>query len=1059
MIVLAMSSLVFIMKKYGINILYSICASLRLIFLCLRSCYEFSMYLLKYLYIDSRKSYISKYVIYCLFLLFYNTSAFANVNFYADCVKGYQFSDNAMQSIMLSPLNLVCQRRCESECGAFSRKIKDPTIKNDDGIELNSAIITECVAQCQSGILFKSHYYEAKTRVNVSDPIEVEVKAPVSIASACTEGKEWVANNAFKTLFFVKSGDKIKISLVGDYQHSSKVYLCGKKEKKLVPIFPNISDPLYDITKAADWNISNKQTTWKKRSDHWCLLDLNDTEWSALNNKSLWSSPPWSMPPSSKPASDICNWSARNKSFTNTGIYIRNDDEITIKWSGNYAVQKDIGTAGQVVYDRKALVECMYNKTLQPSVVQQCKDLWREQSALWIIAQNGTSYIPLYGEDARRTDIRSGLLYTPPSSQPADPPKKWYGLSGTVVDVNLKSETNTSIPGCPKPDDKTESSGYQDPDCIRIVNPGTASYTFSGKLEGLSDERIPLMIQHPNANDQKHLGGYEVNIEWGGCVFTDGQRMQYAVMTEAEIAKVSLDSGVLQIPEEEWKDVPKEVFLGSHLVVNTSKSGYLFFRIKSMDLPFGANDTLKDLYENPANRFGKYYMLAESISQSSAVVKDGPITQLLRIIMEQLLGKDRKTGTVTQSGAVYKIFSSIVSDSIFKNVINALIVAYISFTVVGLLIGVVQLSQQDVIKRLAKVGLILVLISSTSWEFFGGYLVPFFVDGATTLIALILSSSMDLSGTELTHNNLMQDPLIIFTIFDGPFKEMFSSVTWKKILGLFLSSPLGLLIVFLILFSMWFYVLTIVKASVMYIFSVIMTSLLIVMGPIFIPMILFKQTATLFKNWCFQLFSFMLQPVMLFCSIAMFNILLLAILHATLGFTVCPNCILYIDLSPLYSACWIPGYALVVNSHLPVGVSSMSSIPLSILAGALTFMLVAHGTYGFCGFITRLAMNIITGSPFGFDISRPAEKVMNVGNDIKDFVKDAAVSIATKGKSSGGDKKGEDVKREDGKKDPAGYKDKKNDDKSKKPQVEMFYDDRNKSDSREGSRRGSLDEE
>lgn len=83
------------------------------------------------------------------------------------------------------------------------------------------------------------------------------------------------------------------------------------------------------------------------------------------------------------------------------------------------------------------------------------------------------------------------------------------------------------------------------------------------------------------------------------------------------------------------------------------------------------------------------------------------------------------------------------------------------------------------------------------------------------------------------------------------------------------SSSLGMLIAAVGFFIVYTLIFTIIKITFMYLMAIIGISFVVMIGPMFIPLVLFKSTKSYFDSWLKMLVSFGLQPVIMFAYVAM----------------------------------------------------------------------------------------------------------------------------------------------------------------------------------------------
>lgn len=141
---------------------------------------------------------------------------------------------------------------------------------------------------------------------------------------------------------------------------------------------------------------------------------------------------------------------------------------------------------------------------------------------------------------------------------------------------------------------------------------------------------------------------------------------------------------------------------------------------------------------------------------------------------------------------------------------------------------------------------------------------------------------------------------------------------------------------------------------------------------------------------------------MVFATVAIFTLVLMALLMSALNFTVCSFCLLGIDLSPVYSACWIPGYHTTLAMNMPADVPNFY-LPGNILSIVLGFALIANSMYKMMGIITQVCSILITGSFIrNITAAAPATKTMTTMSKTAQSAIKTATTMASSGIRVGG---------------------------------------------------------
>jgi type IV secretion system protein VirB6 len=867
---------------------------------------------------------------FALLLIFaiLSSEAIAASDPYANCVKSYEFEGDPSESIVMAPITPSCQNLCKNECGSFSRKTRT-------GLELNSDVIINCLSVCQGGAkpLFSSYIHEEVSTGDPNNPKRILVKGPFAINVSCS-GALKAKNNVYKSRMQVVPGDKIRVQLA-DSDSANAIYLCGKKAVTLDPLVKSLEPEMWERSEAP-------QNLLDSKLSHVCSLAIRDVVWKSASNKDLWNKDLWDLKDSYY-VNHKCLWSAKNKNYTDTGIWVKDGDELSISWGGSY-IYDYTGIDSDNKFSRLDLVRL--EKGAKGKQKSKIKDVLEKQGSLEFLKPGGdvrndkSSFVELHGEGARIAF--PGEDFNPKKLKAENRPagSRWYGLEGGVIDLGTKIFQSTAAPSCDT--EKKRIENYKK--CGEVEDPGVPFYIFQGILgsdgASFSEKPAPIAIKHYRSNS-KAIGGTKVNIEWNGCPFYNGKMLQYAIS----------DLDLMANPNDDtWEDIPEGVFTeGDFLISNAT--GNVYLRIKELEVPADIPEHLKELYTDPANRFGQYYVSMAKLNQASFTDADGVIKDIVRLVRKTLYGdKDTK-------GVTAKLFESLIKENVVVTIIRNLLVLFVIFTGFGYLAGTLQMNQKDLVTRLVKISIVATLISPGSWEFFSQNFFKLFMDGGLELIGKVISGSVGPSASQI---NITDDPISVFSIFDGPFKMLTSPQTWYKVLALIMNGALGVAIAIIVVIAICYYLLSMAKAILMYLMSVVIVSLLIFTTPLFLCFMLFQQTQNFFNNWWKYLLSFTLQPMALFAAITIFNILFIITLFTALGFTACKSCWLPLYIPGVIDTCLIPVYRILAYSHFP-DQAPVLFLPIGVLQSSILMLILAQGMYMFCNFIADVTNTIIIG--------------------------------------------------------------------------------------------------
>lgn len=239
--------------------------------------------------------------------------------------------------------------------------------------------------------------------------------------------------------------------------------------------------------------------------------------------------------------------------------------------------------------------------------------------------------------------------------------------------------------------------------------------------------------------------------------------------------------------------------------------------------------------------------------------------------------------------------------------IRILLIFYIASYGFLFLLGMVQISQADLIIRVMKIALILALTSSNAWAFFYNNFFALFLEGSTTLISKSVNQAFqDVAGQDCGYititgyqgapSSKIQNP---FCFLNYGFKLLFTNPNiWRKLAALMFLNPISFLLFFYMIYGLIMYIIAMFKALVSYLMSIISVAILLLLAPIFIPFMLFQTTQQLFSNWLMYLIKYTISPVLLLIGLNILTMLLYLVVQELIDFTVCWGCAIPVSIPP-----------------------------------------------------------------------------------------------------------------------------------------------------------------
>ena len=375
-------------------------------------------------------------------------------------------------------------------------------------------------------------------------------------------------------------------------------------------------------------------------------------------------------------------------------------------------------------------------------------------------------------------------------------------------------------------------------------------------------------IKEPQTGDQdvKFL-----NSEGAPCIFTKGQGL-YMLFTDPKSSVYSPNSNALinRMPSSApanfatmglWQDIP--IYSQGSLA-----GGYYGDFPNSADY-VGGRAYFKILDRYYDDNSGLYYV---ALKRGFDQAIQPPIAWTIDIVTTQL----------NQTAEV--LFNTILSNSEYLSSLRAVILLYIIISGIMFLGGMLEMSEKELINMLIRLTIVMQLLTTeTSWQFFDQYFFQLFTSGLTEILNLIVS----------TFNHGEKGGLLFFDQF---IELLFSYETWLKVISLIVSVPSGIVVAMMIAVAFCTFAFAIVQAVTLYLLALIATSILIMLGPIFIPFLLFNKTRALFEGWLTRFAQYFFQPIIVFASISMFGQMVVTKIYQILGFRSCYEDYLFFDM-------------------------------------------------------------------------------------------------------------------------------------------------------------------
>lgn len=327
---------------------------------------------------------------------------------------------------------------------------------------------------------------------------------------------------------------------------------------------------------------------------------------------------------------------------------------------------------------------------------------------------------------------------------------------------------------------------------------------------------------------------------------------------------------------------------------------------------------LDDYYQDNTGAYSMQIFSGIQTSDSGIVSSiltmfQGYVNQFVCQIYNNMMGNPVTCNT---DGSTTQIPGGITTNNVFNlGTIHKLLVLYVVIYAISYLMGLIQHPQRQVFIMLIKMGIIIQLFSTGSWNFFNTIVFDFFTEGVLELSCW--------ATTAATGNDCINaaNGGSAFAVFDILIKRIISYQTNAKIGALVMSYPLGFFYAFCIYVVFGIYILSILRAMFVYMFATFATGILMILAPIFISMMLFEHTKQWFMNWIKSCVGFFMQVFFLLVTFGITNMVFMYFLYRLLGFQITwmpwfdifiPIGITNIPIMSLYS--WIPDISSATGS-------------------------------------------------------------------------------------------------------------------------------------------------
>ncbi|WP_353285889.1 type IV secretion system protein [Wolbachia endosymbiont (group A) of Rhorus exstirpatorius] len=237
--------------------------------------------------------------------------------------------------------------------------------------------------------------------------------------------------------------------------------------------------------------------------------------------------------------------------------------------------------------------------------------------------------------------------------------------------------------------------------------------------------------------------------------------------------------------------------------------------------------------------------------------------------------------------AAQAMFENIAEKSTsFHNFVLSLLVLFVMISSLLYLFGMIQETKHDMLIRMMKITLVIVLISPGSFRFFYDHFLVLFVKGLEQLISIITNFAPNMNTGSIAQG----DEAKLFSFMEDMFNKFFAYSVWKKFAA-FLHYQMwaSLLMIPAIFIGIVLYFLLCLYAYIIFLSGFMGIAFLIAIMPLFLISILFSPLKSLFEGWIKFCISFCLKSIMIFALLSLLASIIMNTFYRQLGFTVCYN--------------------------------------------------------------------------------------------------------------------------------------------------------------------------
>jgi type IV secretion system protein VirB6 len=296
------------------------------------------------------------------------------------------------------------------------------------------------------------------------------------------------------------------------------------------------------------------------------------------------------------------------------------------------------------------------------------------------------------------------------------------------------------------------------------------------------------------------------------------------------------------------------------------------------------------------------------------------------------------------------------------------------------LLGMVKISQTDIVIRVIKIAFVAGLMNDKTFAFFNDYVFDFVTGFSDAIIANMSGYSLFSSSTSVSNP---------FMFMNEVFTKIFLSSTFAAQMMALLSMGINGVIYFILLFVCLGIVIIVgFRALAVYLMAYFAIAVLIGIAPLFLTFILFEKTRYLFDNWVKFTFRYMLEPTIMLAGIIILTQLFTIFLDYVIGYSVCWKCAIPFRIPfpsiPGFNAAFLDVPLFCFNWFAPWGFDYRSSSMGVNMQNIVILLMITYCMWGYIELSGKMVAKLAGG------VGGPSATAM--GADMSNWVENKALT-------------------------------------------------------------------